>query len=335
MLAAGYEKEDEWSKKKNKYFSHATAIPLPAQWAVEMGLTTKTKACYLQSGVEFFSHSASSWSRFCKPTAQRKEANQDHKAAETLFKKQMRPVVGGAPSCFNRGLKNSSSYCYFNAVMQCLAPCFAGMSLAQQCKTKDRPFYTAMKDLVQGFEQGNPRAHLDGTAAFGPLLERFAKAGTQQDASEFFLYVLSGMHEERHWPLKQEDVLRKAGSGAVFSGTMEESPITRIFGGFSSSTISHAQGSGRQESVTVEPFTMLALEPADSVQEGLRSLCAIESLKTATKQIGFIQLPKATKRVLNPIPQAQTAPSRVVDFSSPHSGLQNPMDGFWNSAKGV
>ena len=103
----------------------------------------------------------------------------------------------------------------------------------------------------------------------GAVLEAWQSIGSQQDAGEFLLYLLNGMHEECKWEpqsavgsASEAGDLAQAGTGSKKeevhqSGGREDSPIQRIFGGEYRSTV---KSKDEGDSVTLEAFTTLTLD---------------------------------------------------------------------------
>jgi ubiquitin carboxyl-terminal hydrolase 10 len=159
----------------------------------------------------------------------------------------------------------------------------------------------------------------------GEIVEMWNSIGSQQDAGEFLLYMLVGVHEECKWklePLKEDESTSQSkktpdqwsqiiGKGnkekkveVRQSGELEDSFIQRIFGGMTKSTVK----TKAKESVSLEAFTMLSLDissdEVSDVKTAIGRICEEEKLTVtdggkASKTVQFKELPNVLILQLN------------------------------------
>lgn len=154
----------------------------------------------------------------------------------------------------------------------------------------------------------------------GEIIETWQSIGSQQDAGEFLMYILNGMHEECKEPqpaaLDQSDDWSQMGKSnkkveVRQSGDAEDSPIMRIFGGMTKTTVRSAKA--KSDSVSLEAFTMLTLDivsdDVTDIRQAIGKICAEEKVtdkngNPISKRAQFKQLPKVLP-VLEPVPLQQ------------------------------
>ncbi|CAK0825989.1 unnamed protein product [Prorocentrum cordatum] len=224
-----------------------------------------------------------------------------------------------------------------NVVVQSLLPCSALMWVLRRCDSADRrrPFLSCFVSLCREFHIRGPEAHGEVlnvllVPQMKSIISSWQKLGAQQDAGEFLLYVLNGLHEESKWgeglrqtplpPSAGDDVEEEAAleaeeaSGAASAwahvvktsrrqveersaGLHEDSPITRIFGGLMQSSV-RSKGA-KVDSISLEPFNHLDLHVSDpsvkSVRDALVAFFKPEEVNDgqSTRQLHIKSLPKA------------------------------------------
>lgn len=231
------------------------------------------------------------------------------------------------------GMRNDANNCYVNVVVQSLLPCSALMWFLSNCVAEDagRPFISCLVGLFKAFHARKPESHgevLNVLVQPGvkELISAWQRLGAQQDAGEFLLHLLSGLHEESKWvspsaivaasqsespkPDKEDEEESGGGGGwaqLVRSGCRqaetrssgrhdEVSPITRIFGGEIQSAV-RSRGA-EKDSVSLEPFNRLDLDISQqnvsSLRGALEAFCNAESVRDgqATRRLRFKTLPK-------------------------------------------
>jgi ubiquitin C-terminal hydrolase len=220
-----------------------------------------------------------------------------------------------------QGLKNNANACYLNSVIQALLPISILMKLLSHCQDQeDKPFYSGLHQLCRVFH--GPRAadarDVNVLIYLGEIVETWSSIGSQQDAGEFFLYMLNGLHEECKWKedkAKEEQKLpggwsqmgkqnREKKVEVRQSGELEDSFIQRIFGGMTQSTVK-TKG---KESVSLEAFTMLALDissdEVSDIKTAIGRICEEEKIPVtdggkASKNVQFKELPNVLILQLN------------------------------------
>jgi ubiquitin C-terminal hydrolase len=195
------------------------------------------------------------------------------------------------------------------------------MKLLSHCQVQeDKPFYSGLHQLCRVFH--GPRAadarDVNVLLYLGEIVETWSSIGSQQDAGEFFLYMLNGLHEECKWKedkAKEEQKLpggwsqmgkqnREKKVEVRQSGELEDSFIQRIFGGMTQSTVK-TKG---KESVSLEAFTMLALDissdEVSDIKTAIGRICEEEKIPVtdggkASKNVQFKELPNVLILQLN------------------------------------
>jgi ubiquitin C-terminal hydrolase len=225
-----------------------------------------------------------------------------------------------------QGLKNNANACYLNSVIQALLPISILMKLLSHCQVQeDKPFYSGLHNLCRVFHS-NPKSQQDVNVLLylGEIVETWNSIGSQQDAGEFLLYMLNGVHEECKWkldPIKEDEATvqnKMPGQWSTQgpknkkvevrqSGELEDSFIQRIFGGMTRSTVKTKS----KESVSLEAFTMLALDissdEVSDIKTAIGRICEEEKIpvtdggkaSTAQKYVQFKELPNVLILQLN------------------------------------
>jgi ubiquitin carboxyl-terminal hydrolase 10 len=215
-------------------------------------------------------------------------------------------------------LENNANACYLNSVLQGVLPLSALTTLVQQFDGRtprgEKPFYTALLDCIRAFETPTKRREGREVRAldyFEDLVGKWQSLGTQQDAAEFLLYLLDGVHEECKWTADEIENGTETGE-VTKSGLPEDSPVLRIFGGVTKSTVVSVD---EKDSVSLEAFTMLALDvlpdAVRDIETALGRLCAVERIsEKKTRRVVFAVLPKVLVLQMKRIsydPSTQTA----------------------------
>merc|ERR1719331_101484 len=196
------------------------------------------------------------------------------------------------------------------------------MKLLSHCQVQeDKPFYSGLYHLCRVFHQPGKSQDVNVLKYLGEIVETWNSIGSQQDAGEFLLYMLNGVHEECKWEAVKEDEAqdknKPSGSWSQIgpkskerkvevrqSGELEDSFIQRIFGGMTRSTVKTKQ----KESVSLEAFTMLALdissEEVSDVKTAIGRICEEEKIPVtdggkASKIVQFKELPNVLILQLN------------------------------------
>lgn len=196
-----------------------------------------------------------------------------------------------------RGMRNDANNCYVNVVVQSLLPCSVLMQLLSHCARTDleRPFYTGMVRLCKEFYSRKPRSETFNILLLPQVMDimsTWQSIGAQQDAGEFLLYMLNGMHEECKW----KDSAHHLGGEEENGVAQEDSPVVRIFGGVIQSSL--RSNGAKVDSLSMEPFNHLILDissaSVDSVCSALEAFCRQEAVDEgrATKRLQFKSLPK-------------------------------------------
>mmetsp|Transcript_55794 Transcript_55794/g.103235 ORF Transcript_55794/g.103235 Transcript_55794/m.103235 type:complete len:460 (-) Transcript_55794:121-1500(-) len=234
------------------------------------------------------------------------------------------------PVSYHRlGLRNEANICYVNVIVQALLSCTALMQLLRQCSRadEDRPFYSGMNCICREFHRTREHEATFVNPLMLPpvqhIVASWQKLGVQQDAAEFLMYLLNGMHEECKWTPAENNVEPEKSEpengddspveshwaelvknnqrrrDCRLAGLQEDSPIMRIFGGMLQSIV-RVKGSAKADSASQEPFNVLALDitppGVTSVWQALEGFCNQEDLMVsegqATRKVQFTMLPK-------------------------------------------
>ncbi|KAI9023265.1 hypothetical protein DFJ74DRAFT_619482 [Hyaloraphidium curvatum] len=214
-----------------------------------------------------------------------------------------------------RGLINNGNMCYMNSVLQPLVYCPPFLRLFRRIAAAPAPPPRTLSDAVLTFSRefrGPATSPDSGLEVFG---EAFApeyvydalhrtqkmdtKKGRQEDAEEWFGYLLHGLHdefvaamnaserpaqelfpEEAAGELEQwQEVGPRNRTANTRSLSLGESPVSRIFGGKWRSVI---RAPGQKDSITVEPFQTLPLDiSSDSIrtiEDALSNFSAPETI---------------------------------------------------------
>eukprot|EP00931_Biecheleriopsis_adriatica_P088249 TRINITY_DN62612_c0_g1_i1.p1 TRINITY_DN62612_c0_g1~~TRINITY_DN62612_c0_g1_i1.p1 ORF type:complete len:470 (-),score=98.94 TRINITY_DN62612_c0_g1_i1:108-1517(-) len=223
------------------------------------------------------------------------------------------------------GIRNDANNCYANVVLQSLLSSASLAWFLRQSSPLDsrRPFCNCLFKLFKEFHTAKPDASGSGclNALAMPelrdVISRWQRLGAQQDAGEFLLYLLNGMHDECKWKVANSETpetqvaaepddsdwshlvkynCRRMESRSA--GLQEDSPIARIFGGVVRSLV-RTKGT-KADSACVEPFNHLLLEishpKVDSVWKAIACHCNAESVTMnegdATRRLQFEVMPK-------------------------------------------
>ncbi|GBB91435.1 hypothetical protein RclHR1_18730001 [Rhizophagus clarus] len=230
-----------------------------------------------------------------------------------------------------RGLINNGNMCFMNAILQTLSHCppFCNL-LTRIYKDVAHSFNSKtplVDSLVRFIEEYKQVKRTESSEEFGEAfspeyvydalrgLKRFdSMKGRQEDAEEFLGFLLDGLHEEFLAALKKSEpkdqqsdkagvtgddwmeVGRKNKTSFTRTTNVEETPISRIFGGQFRSVLTCP---GSNDSITLQPYQSLQLDiqPDDvkTIGDALKNLTVSESVDDFySPKIGLV---KATKRL--------------------------------------
>jgi ubiquitin C-terminal hydrolase len=199
------------------------------------------------------------------------------------------------------------------------------MKLLSHCQVQeDKPFYSGLWHICRVFHSAPKSQHdVNVLLYLGEIVENWNSIGSQQDAGEFLMHLLNGVHEECKWnldPIKEDEATGKNSLPGQWnhigvknkkvevrqSGELEDSFIQRIFGGMTRSVLKTKQ----KESVSLEAFTMLVLDissdEVNDVKTAIARICEEEKIPVTdggkeyrSKIVQFKELPNVLILQLN------------------------------------